>query len=269
LHTYDTVSGVRPILAPDEQPPFEEINTESAARIVITCDHARNTIPRSLDQLGVSDQVLSQHVAYDIGCEQVCRYLYGLLDAPLVLSRYSRLVVDCNRHLNDPTSILEISDGHEIPGNTGLTRQQAGQRVEEIFVPYHNAIAARLEHIRTAHGVPALVSVHSFTPVFEGFERPWHIGILWNRDGRIALPMLEHLRTRTDLCIGENKPYHAREPVGYTMDTHAESHGYPHALIEIRQDLIQDADGAKRYAEILAAALSAPLADDAIYTVQE
>ena len=255
------------ILQEHEPDPFQVLNIDGAAPLVITCDHASNRVPELLGNLGLPESALSRHIAYDIGSAGVARELSRLLDAPAVLSCYSRLVVDINRHLSDPTSIPEVSDGVPIPGNTGLSRQECNERVEELFIPYHNTVSALLEHVAKKGRVPVILSIHSFTPEYQGFRRPWHIGILWDRDPRIARPLVERLRRDPALCVGENKPYHAREPVGYTMDVHAEGNGYPHALIEIRQDLIPDAAGQQRWAELLAAQMKEILKDERIHEV--
>ncbi len=269
IHKYSQVSGVASILAEDEQPPFEIYNAAGAAPLVLTCDHASNRVPRSLHDLGLDGEALGRHIAWDIGIAELGRKLALLLDAPLVLGGFSRLVIDLNRHLNDPSSIPEVSDNVPIPGNRDITRVHAAQRVEELFVPYHSALAALLSEIHAARGVPALVALHSFTPVWGNFQRPWHVGVLWNRDHRVAGPLIEVLRQDSSLCVGDNQPYHAREPVGYGMDVHAEGNGFPHALLEVRQDLLEDDRGTSRWADILHRALSQVLSDRGIYAVME
>jgi predicted N-formylglutamate amidohydrolase len=269
IHKYTQLSGVVSILAEDEQPPYEICNPGGSARLLITCDHASNRIPRSLGTLGLDSADLSRHIAWDIGCAALARRLSDLLDARAILGGFSRLVVDLNRHLNDPTSIPPVSDSTHVPGNTDLPRAHAAQRIEELFVPYQNAVVAQLAELKAVHGVPAIISLHSFTPVWGNFERPWHIGVLWNRDARIAAPLIEALRKDDALCVGDNQPYHAREPVGYGMDVHAEGNGLPHALLEIRQDLLVDDDGVERWANILNQALRGVLADDSIYFCME
>ena len=269
-HKYSSVSGMEPILSNLEQPAFEVLNPHGSAPVVLTCDHASNQVPESLQKLGLPDEVFSQHIAYDIGCSALSEQMSEMFDAVLVRSCFSRLVVDPNRHLNDPSSIPEVSDGVTVPGNLNLSRQQAGQRVEELFVPYHNAVAATMADCQARHGVPpVLIAVHSFTPVFQGFQRPWHIGVLWNRDGRVAVPLIERLRQREQLCVGDNEPYHAREPVGYTMDVHAEGTGFPHLLLEVRQDLISTDDGVAHWAKLLYEDISVVIEDPDIYHVME
>ncbi len=252
------------ILAEDEPDSFELMNPHGKARAVITCDHASNRIPRSLHQLGLSSEQLALHIAYDIGCSRVSQHLSELLDAPLIMGSYSRLVIDLNRHLDDQNSIPEISDGHKIAGNLELTKQEVLQRIESIFIPYHSTLAGMLEQKHDKNRAPAIIAVHSFTPVYQGYNRPWHYGILWDRDNRLAAPLIKWLSEK-QLCVGENKPYHAREPVGYSMDVHAEERGFAHALIEIRQDLIEDEAGQVQAANVLGEALNEILIDSVIY----
>jgi predicted N-formylglutamate amidohydrolase len=265
IHKYSQLSGMISILAQDEQPPYEIVNPQGKSRVLITCDHASNRIPRSLANLGLDQASLSRHIAWDIGCAQLSRRLSELLDAPAILGGFSRLVIDLNRHLNDPTSIPPVSDNVRIPGNRDILHTHAAQRIEELFVPYHNALSTMLGEMHVSRGVPVIMAMHSFTPVWGHFERPWHVGVLWNRDGRIAGPLIDRLRRWPELCVGDNQPYHAREPVGYGMDVHAEGNGFPHALLEIRQDLVSDDDGVERWAGILHEALGEVLEDQSIY----
>jgi predicted N-formylglutamate amidohydrolase len=178
-----------------------------------------------------------------------------MFDAPAVLAGYSRLLIDCNRSLSDPSSIVSASDGELIPGNRRLTSVEREQRVRSFFEPYHNAIAQRLEDSQRRRVVPAFISVHSFTPVFGQQERPWHVGVLWDRDARIALPLLERLRAIDGLVVGDNLPYSGRHPADYTIARHAESAGLPHACLEIRQDQLQSAAGVERWSRIIAETL--------------
>jgi len=256
MHSYDPVLQVSPLLGDNDPEPFEIVNRHGGCRAVITCDHASRRIPERLGDLGLDDTALGQHIAWDIGCANVSRRLSELLDAPLILGGFSRLVIDLNRHLTDPSSIPAVSDNVHVPGNANISHMQANRRTEELFVPYHNALAALLGEVHESKGAPLIIAMHSFTPVFANFERPWHVGILWNEDDRVSAPLLDCLRQEPGLVVGDNQPYHAREPVGYGMDVHAERNRYPHALIEIRQDLIEDDTGAVQWAERLAKAFT-------------
>ena len=252
--------ALHPLLAGDEPPPFEIVNAGGAAPLVLVCDHASNRVPRALHHLGLAPAPLREHIAWDIGAADVARRLSRRFDAPLALTAYSRLVIDCNRALADPTSIPAESDGIAVPGNRGLSQGERLQRAETLFKPYHEAVARLVAH-KSAHGAPpAVVSIHSFTPVFQRTRRPWHVGVLWNEDRRLASPLMEALRRHDDLVVGDNEPYSARDRVGYTIATHAESAGLPHVALEIRQDLIAITAGAEQWAGIVGDALKAAFA---------
>ncbi len=245
-----------PLVAPDEPPVVEIVNPDGRAALVLTCDHASARVPRALGNLGLAPEVFARHVALDIGAAPLARHLSARFDAPLVLSGYSRLVIDCNRALDDPTSIPEVSDDVEIPANIGLSPEAARARATALFEPYHAAIAERIDRKRTQGQPPAIVSVHSFTPVFGGFHRPWHVGVLWNRDGRLAEPFMAALRRSPGVEIGDNEPYSARENYGHTVAHHGEAGGLPHLLIEVRQDLIDTPDGTDEWTRIVGDALA-------------
>ena len=249
------------MLQAGDPPPFEVVNGDGAALVVLICDHAGGAIPHRLGRLGLDQAALARHIAWDIGIADVTRRLAAHLDAPAILANYSRLVIDCNRRLGDPTSIAQESDQTGVPGNRGLDAATRAQRAKEIFVPYHAAVAAVIEGRLRAGLTPMLVSMHSFTPVFDGFERPWHVGILWNRDPRLPLPLLARLRAEPDLCVGDNEPYSGRDEHGYSIHAHGEDLGIPHALIELRQDLIDTHHGAQGWATRLTAILGDVLDD--------
>ena len=249
----------------DEPAAFELVNSEGKARLLLICDHASRAVPRALATLGLEAWQLERHIGWDIGAAQVARGLSRHFDAPLVLAGYSRLVIDCNRRLGDASSIPETSDGVTVPGNRGLAEADVRRRVAELYEPYHRAIEAMLARMSARGPVPALVSVHSFTPVFAGFERPWHIGVLWDRDPRIAVPLLAALGRIDGVNVGDNEPYSARVPQGYSVSTHAAAKGYPHVALELRQDLVDTQHGAALWSERLAAALAEILGDAALY----
>lgn len=246
-----------PLLSSGDPEPVTVVNGNGRAPAVLICDHASNAVPARLANLGLDDTARARHIAWDIGVAEVGRALAAALDAPLVLPGYSRLVIDLNREPDDPTAICVISDRTIVPGNRGLTDADRASRIAELFHPYHRAVAARIDAHLAQGRKPALISLHSFTPAMAGWgherlERPWHIGVLFDRDERLARPLLAALRARGDLVVGENEPYSARNSHGFSLEHHGEARGLPHIELEMRQDLIRDADGARRMADILA-----------------
>lgn len=250
------------LLAQDEPPPAELFNEGGNASILLVCDHAGRRIPKALGDLGVEAAAFERHIAWDIGAAEVARRLAVRLDCPLVYSNYSRLVVDVNRRPDDPTCMPEESDGTKVPGNFNLSDALRTVRLEQVHEPYHRLVDERLVVLRQ-RGVPAVISVHSFTPVFKTIERPWHIGVLWNRDGRLAEPLMKRL-AELDIVVGDNQPYSGQDEHGYTLPRHVERLGIPHVLLEIRQDLIDTRRGAEEWSEKLYTALGPLLADPAL-----
>jgi predicted N-formylglutamate amidohydrolase len=253
------------LLAPGDPPPFEVVNPDGRARLVLFSDHAGRAIPQKLGTLGLRQAELDQHIGWDIGIADLARKLAAALDAPAVLAGYSRLVIDCNRRLDDPTSIAQESDKIPVPGNRGLSTEDRRGRQEAIFKPYHAEIEAMIARKRKAGPDPAILSLHSFTPRMNGFARPWHVGILWNRDPRLPVPLMARLIQEEGLVVGDNEPYSGKDEHGYSVIAHAEKIGLPHGLIEMRQDLIGDDAGVARWAETLIRVLRDVLADERVY----
>ena len=255
------------LIAPDEPGPVSILNADGSANVLLVGDHVSNRIPRALAALGLDDAVLEQHVASDIGTHRLITHLSQHLDAPAVLAGYSRLVVDMNRSQEDPTLIPAVSDDIPIPGNTGLTREQRAQRIHCFYMPYRVAIDGMLQRIRARGIVPAFISIHSFTPqLADRQHRPWQIGLMWDKDPRISMPLLARLREHPqNFNVGDNEPYSGRHTADYTIDHHAEAAGLPHVSIETRQDLINSEEGAERWATILDEALRDILADPGLY----
>ncbi|RAU21126.1 N-formylglutamate amidohydrolase [Paramagnetospirillum kuznetsovii] len=231
----------------------------------MVCDHASKLIPADLGELGLVQAERECHVAWDIGAAEVTRRLAARLGCPAVLAGISRLVIDCNRQPGDPTSIPACSCTVEIPGNKRLSEADAATRAERWFWPYHTEIGNRIAHL-WRHGLaPAVVAIHSFTPRIKGFApRPWHVGVLWNRDPRMSDPLLRALRARDGLVVGDNQPYSGKE-INYTLDTHAGAAGLPNVSFEIRQDLVGDMKGCGRWADLLAEVLIPVLADPELH----
>lgn len=256
------------MIGPDDPPPYTVINDQGKARVLLTGDHVSNVMPKALGSLGLDRSALKQHIAYDIGTRKLITHLSEHLDAPAVLAGYSRLVVDLNRSLEDPSVMPEISDEQVIPGNQNLSQAHRNERIHCFYTPYRKAIDSKLHRFREQGVVPAFISIHSFTPEMAGFVRPWHAGILWDKDPRIPLPLMENLNAHPDgFNIGNNEPYSGKHPADYTIDHHAEAAGLPHVSIEIRQDLVDTEEGAERWATILDDALRDILADPDLYQV--
>jgi len=254
------------LLGEDDPPPFDVSGRDAPSPFVIICDHASRRLPRALAFLGLPPAALATHIAWDIGALGVARTLAAALDAFVAWQRYSRLAIDCNRPLSSPDSIVTRSERTEIPGNANLSPADAAARAREIFDPYHAAIRSHLD-ARIAAGRPTiLVSVHSFTPVFLDVARPWHCGVLFNRDVRLAEPLLRLLRAEPDLVVGCNEPYAASDLTDFALVHHGEARGIPCVELEIRQDLIPDDDPAaqsawaRRLARLLPAAAQPLLA---------
>ena len=258
------------LLGADDPPPFEVVNADGRARAVLFCDHASCQMPASLNGLGLDGAVIKRHIGWDIGAADVTRRLAALLDAPAVLAGYSRLVIDCNRPPGEPSSVPSVSDGVEVPGNQALGEADRAARRAACFTPYHDAVDEAIARVEARHGGPAaVIAMHSFTPVMDGYERPWHVGVLWHEDGRMAVPVIDALAADPSISVGDNQPYSGRVPVPYSIPAHALPAGRPHVTIEIRQDLIDTHHGAEAWANVMAAAFARPLADSAIYRAAE
>lgn len=250
------------ILTAEDPPPFEAVNPEGHAPLLLVCDHASPRIPRALGDLGLPRAERERHIGWDIGAAAVTRHLAARFDAPALLAGYSRLVVDCNRHLSDPAAAPAVSDGTRIPANLALPPDALAARAEAVYWPYHRAIEAALERFAARGVAPLFVSIHSCTPVMQGRFRPWQIGLCWDGDRRLAAPLLERLEAQPDLRIGHNEPY-CLDETDYTVPVHAMRRDLRHIQVEFRQDLIAEAAGAAHWAEVFAAALAPSLAEAA------
>ena len=244
--------GTSLLLGNAEVPPVHELNAAGRSPFLFSCDHYGRLIPRVLGDLGLPESELTRHIAWDIGIAGVADALSNHLCAHLIAQRYSRLVIDCNRPPEAPGSIPRISEATTIPGNEALGRAAAEARRQAIFDPYHRRIAGIIDR-RGAKGMPTLlVSLHSFTPVYAGIARPWHVGTLYHRDTRLPPRLLKHLRAEADLVVGDNEPYAVSDDTDYTIPVHGEARGLMNSGIEIRQDLIGDPSGQRQWAERLA-----------------
>ena len=238
-----------PLLAPDEPPAFEVIEDRRGSPFLITCDHAGRRLPRALGTLGLPETELSRHIAWDLGAAPVARALARELGAFAILQTYSRLVIDCNRPVDVPSSIPLISERTVIPGNHGLTPAQAAERARAVFHPYHERIVTEFERRAAARQPSVLIAIHSFTPSFMDVSRPWHTGMLYNRDVRLARALIELLRREPELVVGDNEPYSVSDLSDYGVVVYGERRGIAHVEIEIRQDLLSDEAGQQEWAQ--------------------
>jgi predicted N-formylglutamate amidohydrolase len=265
----ETMAGQKdyPLIGPGDPEPFTIYNPDGTAPVLLVCDHASREFPAAMRQLGVADWVLDQHVACDIGAGMVTRHLADRLNAPAILAGYSRLIVDLNRKLHDASAFIKVSDGIAIPGNLDIGEDERDQRIRSFFNPYHDAISHQLDGFESRGIVPAFLSIHTCTPVFNNVVRHCHIGVMWDSDPRIPVPLIQKLTENEDLRVGDNEPYSGRHPNDYTIDFHAETVGIPSVGIEVRQDLVNTPEGAARWADVLGDAFEAVLQDRSIYTI--
>lgn len=254
-----------PLLGADDPAPFVVLREHGRAPALIVCDHASRAFPRRLERLGLPELATWQHIAWDIGAGELARGLSAALDAPAVLAGYSRLVVDCNRDPDDPEAIRTESDGCPIPGNRNLTPRDRDVRLASLFDPYHECVAAMLAGFRARGTIPLVVAVHTFTPRMAGQDRPWHIGVLWDRDESNARRLIDGLRGVEGILVGDNQPYSGRHPSDYTIDRHAERAGLPHVCIELRQDQCESPAGTERWIRLLSGLIGRMLGDPGVH----
>jgi predicted N-formylglutamate amidohydrolase len=244
------------LLSGSDLVPVHETNAADASPFLFTCDHYGRLLPQKLGNLGLPESELMRHIAWDIGIAGVAERLVTSCNAHLVAQRYSRLVIDCNRPPSTASSIPRLSEATTIPGNEEISAEEAALRRREIFDPYHRRIDAIIDQRLHEKRPTVLVSLHSFTPVYAGAARPWHIGTLYHRDTTLPPLLLRALRAEGDLVVGDNKPYAVSDLTDYTIPVHGEARGLINTGIEIRQDLIADQSGQQQWAERLARILS-------------
>ena len=242
---FDTAS---PDLPPGDA-AFEHIGGRGS--LIILCDHATNRIPSEYGCLGLPAPELNRHIAYDIGAAALTRALAARLEARAVLSGFSRLLIDPNRGLDDPTLVMRLSDGTVVPGNARIDQTERARRIARFYRPYDQAVAESIRAVEAERLRPILFSIHSFTPFWKGWPRPWHAGVLYGRDARLATPLLALLREDPGLLVGDNEPY-GGQLEGDTLDRHAVRQNRLHVLLEVRQDLIASEGGVLAWTERLA-----------------
>lgn len=246
-------------------PAFEVIEGRNDLGLLLLADHATNRLPPEYGDLGLDPAAFRRHIAYDIGIEPLTRLLSAMLGAPAVMSCFSRLLIDPNRGEDDPTLIMKISDGAIVPGNYPMARQEADHRLNHFHRPYHAAVSDAIAAIENATGqAPLVISLHSFTPIWKSAVRPWHAGILWDSDPRVARPLIDAIGALPGIVCGDNEPYDGALR-GDTMYRHCMIRGIPHALIEIRQDLIAEEEGVAQWAARLVPILERLNADAGLH----
>ena len=238
------------LLAADEPGPFQVLNPLANEAILLVCDHASCRFPKSLGDMGLDPFARRCHLAVDIGAGPLTEKLADSLGVTAVLAQYSRLVMDCNRQLMDPSAFLQFGDGILVPGNRNLHPSDKELRAKTLYWPYHDAVDKQVQRLRAAGPLPAFIAIHSFAPVMNGESRPWEMGVLWDTDTRIRDIFLEDF-TAAGYCVGDNQPYSGKAPQDFTIDHHAEEIGLPHIGIEIRQDLIDDEGGVEIIANVM------------------
>jgi predicted N-formylglutamate amidohydrolase len=243
------------LLSADERPVYEI--READGPFVVVCEHASNRLPRALGSLGLGSNDLKRHIAWDPGAVEVAAGIAGRLEGSLVTQRFSRLAIDCNRDPSLPDAVATRSEDTAIPGNVGLSDAAKASRINEIWRPFHEALERLLTARREARRATALVTVHSFTPVYRGVSRPWHVGIISTDERSLADSMLKGLRREAGLVVGDNEPYSAKDNVDYTIRRHGRDRGLPHVMIEVRNDLLATAAGQEEWAARLSRLLGA------------
>ena len=241
---------VHALLSPEEPGPFRVLNPLAEHPVLLICDHASCRFPKSLGDMGLDPFARRCHLALDIGAGPLTERLAKSLGVTAVMHNYSRLVVDCNRQLMDPSAFLEYGDGILVPGNRNLHQADKDLRASALYWPYHCAIDEQVQRLRKAGPPPAFISIHSFTPVLNGESREWQMGVLWDKDEKMRDVFLEGLRG-AGYKVGDNEPYSGKAPQDFTIDHHAEEINLPHIGIEVRQDLIDDDAGVAEIAKVM------------------
>jgi predicted N-formylglutamate amidohydrolase len=245
----------------------EIIDGDKAGGLIILCDHASNALPASYHGLGLDPAELERHIGYDIGVGPLSRTLAERFRVPAVLSCFSRLLIDPNRGEDDPTLIMRLSDGAIVPGNAHVDELERERRLNRYYRPYHAAVTQMIDDCLAAGRPPVLLSIHSYTAVWRGNHRPWHCGILWDKDPRFAVPLIERLEAEPGLRVGDNEPY-TGSLKNDTMYRHGTGRGFAHALLEVRNDLIADPAGVLQWADRMESVLRDVLREPSLYEIR-
>lgn len=258
----------RRLLQAGEPQPFRVENERGRGVGLIISDHASNRVPRALKDMGLKKADLKKHIAWDIGAEDATLHIARTLDMPAILAQYSRLVVDLNRDPQHEECVPAVSDRIAVPANENLSKKARDQRLKEVYWPYQNKIGKLLDRFVKKKQVPMLFSIHSFTPVMQGFRRPWHISLLWNKEEKIARRIVQAIRrAHPNLLVGENEPYTliGDRFKGSTIWRHAEERGLPYIFVEFRQDLVDTRQKAVQWANLLLEASRPVLEDPSVF----
>ena len=230
--------------------PYRLVNEDGPAPIVIICDHASNRVPSGYGDLGLPAAELERHIAWDISAAGISEILARRFNAPAILSTVTRLLIDCNRQFGDPNLAPAISDGTEIPANRSLSQTERESRWRSYHQPYHDIIARTIDRKLARGHPPVVLSIHSMTAVMRGAARPWQVAVCWDTDQRLSAPMLDALRARNGIVVGDNEPYNLDPNEDYSVPVHAARRGLKHLQIEFRQDEVADAAGQQRWAQL-------------------
>ena len=230
--------------------PYRVVNEDGPAALVIICDHASNRVPAGYGDLGLASAAFERHIAWDIGAAAISEILARRFHAPAILSTVTRLLIDCNRRFEDPNLTPAISDGTEIPANRGLSQPERETRWRLYHQPYHAIIAQAIDRKLASGRSPVVLSIHSMTATLRGIARPWQIAVCWDTDRRLSAPMLDALRARSGIVVGDNEPYNLDPNEDYSVPVHATRRGLQHLQIEFRQDEVADAAGQQRWATL-------------------
>jgi predicted N-formylglutamate amidohydrolase len=261
-----------PSIAAENADSHRVLSGRADAGLIILCDHAENCFPEGYGTLGLPPEQLKRHIAYDIGARAITERLSARLNVPAVLTRFSRLLIDPNRGADDPTLIMRLSDGAVIPGNTDLDADERASRTQLYYVPYHAAIDRVIDACVATGTIPAILSLHSFTESWKGVPRPWHVGVLWDKDPRLAKPLLDGFYAGQDIIVGDNEPYKGSLR-GDCCWQHGTQRGLAQAIIEYRQDLVRDEAGqiawADRTEAIMRDALTCPIKSPPLHRIEQ
>ncbi|WP_251357840.1 N-formylglutamate amidohydrolase [Kangiella sp. TOML190] len=239
-------------------PAYSVANPNANTPCLITCEHASNFIPAAYQQLGLSPDLLDEHIAWDRGAGKLTEYLAEKLNCTAVLCQYSRLLIDCNRPLNVPSSILEISEHHPIPGNQALSREEKELRAEHIFTPFHRTIETQINRLKSQFSQFPMIGVHSFSPNFHGQPRPWKFSVMWKHKTPFVKGIIDYFQRHEQAqWVGFNEPYSAKEIAAHTTEYHADRNQLPNLIFEVRQDLLESDKDIQYWGEQIYQALAA------------